>query len=98
MNALLAMVSALALSQQPTLAMAKRSAPSRIDASPHNFYGPMGRPPSEGTDLCMMCHVPNRLEWPKLVMQYGADVLDSTDQLLSLLPPLEEFELDAAAF
>lgn len=38
------------------------------------------------------------LEWPKLVMQYGADVLDSTDQLVSLLPPLEEFELDAAAF
>ncbi|MER2563253.1 MAG: cytochrome c3 family protein [Myxococcaceae bacterium] len=66
MSALLTIVSALALSQQPTLAMVKRSAaPSRIDASPHNFFGPMGRPPSEGTDLCMMCHVPNRLEWPK---------------------------------
>ena len=38
------------------------------------------------------------LEWPKLVMQYGADVLDSSEQLVSLLPPLEEFQLDAAAF
>ena len=38
------------------------------------------------------------LEWPKLVMEYGADVLDSTEQLLSFLPPLEELELDAAAF
>jgi DNA processing protein len=38
------------------------------------------------------------LEWPKLVMQYGADILDSSEQLVSFLPPLEEFELDAAAF
>lgn len=38
------------------------------------------------------------LEWPKLVMQYGADILDSSEQLLTLLPPVEEFQLDAAAF
>jgi DNA processing protein len=38
------------------------------------------------------------LEWPKLVMQYGADILDSSEQLIELLPPTEEFQLDAAAF
>ncbi len=38
------------------------------------------------------------LEWPKLVMQYVADILDSSEQLLTLLPPVEEFQLDAAAF
>jgi DNA processing protein len=38
------------------------------------------------------------LEWPRLVMEYGADVLESTEQLLPLLPTAEEPELDAAAF
>ena len=38
------------------------------------------------------------LAWPKLVQEYGADVLDATEQLLPLLPPAEEPELDAAAF
>lgn len=38
------------------------------------------------------------LEWPKLVMEYGADVLDRTEDLLALLPPVEEYELDSAAF
>lgn len=69
MSALYVLVSALALHQMPTLAMTRRAGapapgPSRIDGSPHNFFGPMARPPS-GTDLCMLCHVPSRLEWPK---------------------------------
>lgn len=61
MSALLTIVSALTLGQAPLLA----KAPSRIDESPHNFFGPSQRPMSASTDLCMLCHVPNRLEWPK---------------------------------
>lgn len=38
------------------------------------------------------------LEWPGVVMQYGAQVLDTSDQVLSLLPAPEKFQLDAAAF
>lgn len=60
MSALLTIVSALALQQSPLVAMNK--APSRLDGSMHNFFGPMSRPMSEGTDLCQLCHVPNRLE------------------------------------
>lgn len=38
------------------------------------------------------------VDWPKLVMEYGADVLDRTDQLLPHVSPVESLELDAAAF
>ena len=35
---------------------------SRLDASPHNFFGPGEPSPIEGMDLCQFCHVPQRLE------------------------------------
>lgn len=38
------------------------------------------------------------LDWPKLVLDYGAEVLDNTDQVLAQLPPLPEPELADVAF
>lgn len=64
MSALLTIVSALALQQAVVVARATAPRPpSRLDGSPHNFFGPMSRPMTEGVDLCQLCHVPNRLEW-----------------------------------
>ena len=37
------------------------AAPSRIDQTKHNFYGPGQRSTRPGMDLCQFCHVPNRL-------------------------------------
>lgn len=38
------------------------------------------------------------LSWPALVLEYGAEVLDGTDQVLERLPPLPEAELADLAF
>lgn len=45
------------------LAAAAPARESRLDASPHNFFGPGSRSPTETLDLCQFCHVPNRLPW-----------------------------------
>lgn len=34
---------------------------SRIDGSPHNFFGKGNAAPTEMMDLCQFCHVPNRM-------------------------------------
>lgn len=67
MSALLSIVGALTLGQA-VVAMKPPvvpRAPSRLDGSPHNFFGPLARPMNEATDLCQLCHVPSRTEWPK---------------------------------
>lgn len=38
------------------------------------------------------------LDWPALVLEYGAEILDRTDQILERLPPLPELELAELAF
>jgi predicted CXXCH cytochrome family protein len=69
MSALLSIMGALALGQavvaMKSPVLPRASSPSRIDASPHNFFGPLAKPMSPTTDLCQLCHVPNRLEWPR---------------------------------
>lgn len=57
MNALFAIVSALALQQSPDAGVARLS----IDQSPHNLFGPGGRSSSPDVDLCQLCHVPSPL-------------------------------------
>lgn len=42
--------------------------------------------------------VKSGLAWPTLVLEYGAEILDDTEQLVAELPYLPESELAAAAF
>lgn len=56
MSALLA----ISLVSAAALAQADAGVP-RLDASPHNFFGPDGHPASAELDLCQLCHVPSTL-------------------------------------
>lgn len=62
MSPLLVIVSALALHQGPPTGSADGGVQRlAIDQSPHNFFGPGGKPTSPELDLCQLCHVPSPL-------------------------------------